>query len=377
MHPNSRHSAAECRKIIKLAKRVSERREQTSKDGSSPRRWPGKERVDDGDVATGERDLGYQSPEGVLKDVFTRDSDSGGESDHRKKLYVMYGGSWELTSHRNVKSLCREVLSATLGVPKAAPHQRWRSTTISFEASDCPDNMAGAGILPLITTPVIANMRLHHVLIDGGAGLNIISHVAFKQLQILGSRLGPSHPFFGVGPQPAYALGSIALPVTFMTEENLRIENVQFDVVEVNLPFNAIIGRPALYRFMAIAHYGYLVLKMSSPAGVLTVRGDRAATVTVVEKLHALAAEAARPDDGGRTPQPPVPRRLPRCRRYSRPEQTADPSRPSRSARTPPRPLASRAIWERNRNSCSSPSSGQMSTFSHGNHHICLGSPGR
>jgi hypothetical protein len=59
-----------------------------------------------------------------------------------------------------------------------------------------------------------------------------------------------------------YPLGSITLPVTFGTEENFRTENVQFDVAEVNLPFNAIIGRLALYRFMAIAHYGYLVLKM-------------------------------------------------------------------------------------------------------------------
>jgi hypothetical protein len=99
-----------------------------------------------------------------------------------------------------------------------------------------------------------------------------------------------------------YPLGSIALPVTFGTEENFRTENVQFDVAEVNLPFNAIIGRPTLYRFMAIAHYGYLVLKMLSPAGVLTVRGDRAAALAAVEKLHALATETARPDNGGRDP---------------------------------------------------------------------------
>jgi hypothetical protein len=98
VQPNSRHSAAECREIIKLAKRVSERREQTSKDGSPPCRRPGKERADDDDVATGERDLGYQSPEGVLKDIFTGDSDSSGQSDRRKKLYVMYGRSWELES---------------------------------------------------------------------------------------------------------------------------------------------------------------------------------------------------------------------------------------------------------------------------------------
>jgi hypothetical protein len=70
MHPNGRHSVAECREIIDLAKRVSDRREQSSKDGSPPCRRPSKERVDDGEVAATERDLGYQSPEGDLKDVF-------------------------------------------------------------------------------------------------------------------------------------------------------------------------------------------------------------------------------------------------------------------------------------------------------------------
>jgi hypothetical protein len=80
IHPNSRHSATECREIIELAKHVSERREQTSKDGSPPRRRSIKEGVDDGEVAAGEWDLGYQSPEGVLKDVFTGDSDSGDDS---------------------------------------------------------------------------------------------------------------------------------------------------------------------------------------------------------------------------------------------------------------------------------------------------------
>jgi hypothetical protein len=158
VHPNAHHGASECREIIRLAKRVSERREQPSKDGSSPHHRPGKERVDNDEVTTGERELGYQSPEGDLKDVFTGDSDSGDDNDRRKKLYVMYGGSWELTSRRNVKSLRREVLSVTPKVPKAAPHQRWRSTVISFGAPDCPDNMAGAGILPLVTAPVIANM---------------------------------------------------------------------------------------------------------------------------------------------------------------------------------------------------------------------------
>jgi hypothetical protein len=77
VHPHGCHSAVECREIIDLAKCVSERREQSSKDDSSPRRRPGKEKVDDGEVAAADRDLGYQSPEGDLKDIFTGGSYSG------------------------------------------------------------------------------------------------------------------------------------------------------------------------------------------------------------------------------------------------------------------------------------------------------------
>jgi hypothetical protein len=80
VHPNGRHNAKECREIIDLAKRVSERREQSSKDGSPPCRRPGKEKVDDGEVVAAERDLGYQSPEGDLKDVFARGSYSSADN---------------------------------------------------------------------------------------------------------------------------------------------------------------------------------------------------------------------------------------------------------------------------------------------------------
>jgi hypothetical protein len=174
-----------------------------------------------------------------------------------------------------------------------------------------------------------------------------------------------------------YPLGSIALPVTFGTEENFRTENVVFDVVEVNLPFNAIIGRPSLYRFMAIAHYGYLVLKMPSSAGVLTVQGDHAAALAAVEKLHAVAAEATRPDDGGRNPSTSGTKAPTKVPKVHHPERTTSPSRPSSSARVPPRPLTLRVIWRKNRNSHSSPSSRQMPTCSHGSRRRCLGSLGR
>jgi hypothetical protein len=77
---NGRHSAMECHEIIDLVKRVSERHDQSSKDGSPPRRRPGKEKANNGEVAAAERDLRYQSPEGDLKDVFTGGSYSSGDN---------------------------------------------------------------------------------------------------------------------------------------------------------------------------------------------------------------------------------------------------------------------------------------------------------
>jgi hypothetical protein len=68
--------------------------------------------------------------------------------------------------------------------------------------------------------------------------------------------------------------GCISLLVIFRMPGNFCTKSILFDITEVNLPFNAILGRPALYQFMAVAHYGYLALKMSSPNGTLKIRGD-------------------------------------------------------------------------------------------------------
>jgi hypothetical protein len=82
----------------------------------------------------------------------------------------------------------------------------------------------------------------------------------------------------------------MSLPITFGTPENYRIESVVFNVTKVNLPFNAITGRPTLYQFMAIAHYGYLILKMLSPNDIIKIHEDCSTIVSMLEKLQALVA---------------------------------------------------------------------------------------
>jgi hypothetical protein len=77
--------------------------------------------------------------------------------------------------------------------------------------------------------------------------------------------------------------------MTFGTPENYRTESIVFDVSEANLPFNTIIGRLALYQFMVVVHYGYLVLKMLSPHGIIKISGDCSIGTFALEKLQAIA----------------------------------------------------------------------------------------
>jgi hypothetical protein len=73
----------------------------------------------------------------------------------------------------------------------------------------------------------------------------------------------------------AIPLGSVVLPVTFgETRENYRTEYIKFEVADFETSYHVILGRLAIAKFMAVAHYTYLVLKMPSPAGVLSLQGD-------------------------------------------------------------------------------------------------------
>ena len=68
-----------------------------------------------------------------------------------------------------------------------------------------------------------------------------------------------------------------------------------FDVVDLPLPYNGILGRPALAKFMAASHYAYNTLKMPGPLGVITIPLDEKDAIICVEKMYrdTVAVEAA------------------------------------------------------------------------------------
>jgi hypothetical protein len=82
-------------------------------------------------------------------------------------------------------------------------------------------------------------------------------------------------------------------------------------VADLNLPYNAVLGRPALVKFMVAAHYAYLQLKMLGLGCPITVHGDVKIALACVE-LHASSLRSR-----GR-------RRKARGLNLTRPEETED-----------------------------------------------------
>ena len=73
-------------------------------------------------------------------------------------------------------------------------------------------------------------------------------------------------------------------------------ERIVFDVAEIPLPYNGILGRPALAKFMAASHYAYNTLKMPGPMNIITVPSDKMDVLICADQLYreAVAAAAAK-----------------------------------------------------------------------------------
>lgn len=67
------------------------------------------------------------------------------------------------------------------------------------------------------------------------------------------------------------------------------IEYITFLVADFNTAYHAILGHPALTKFMAIPHYSYLVLKMPTPGGVLYLQANLTIAYDCEKESLALA----------------------------------------------------------------------------------------
>jgi hypothetical protein len=210
--------------------------------------------------------------------------------------FMIYGGQVANASARHRKQERREVCSVKVAVPV---YLDWSDKPITFHQGDHPDRVLSPGKYPLVVDPIIGNVRLTKVLMDGGSNLNIIYAETLGLLQIDLSmiRAGVA-PFHGIIPgKRVQPLGQLDLSVCFRTPSNFRKETLTFEVVGFRGTYHAVLGRPCYAKFMAVPNYTYLKLKMPGPNGVITIgstyRHAYECDVECVEYAEALAESEA------------------------------------------------------------------------------------
>jgi hypothetical protein len=194
--------------------------------------------------------------------------------DASKTINIIFGGDGDFGSRREQKLLLRKIMSVEPAVPRPLC---WSEVPISFSHDNQWTSFSEPSKFPLVLDPMVAEVRLTMVLIDGGSGLNLIFTSTLRKMGLdFTDMLVPSKsPFYGIVPRnAAHPLGTVVLPVTFGTRENYRTEFIKFEVANFESSYHAILGRPALAKFMAVPCYVYLLLKMPRQSGVLTLQGD-------------------------------------------------------------------------------------------------------
>jgi hypothetical protein len=80
------------------------------------------------------------------------------------------------------------------------------------------------------------------------------------------------------------------MPVTFGTRDNYMTKSLNFDVAYIALPYNAILGYPALAKFMTVTHHSFNVHKIPSAHSTITVHCNKKDALHSVKHVYGEAA---------------------------------------------------------------------------------------
>jgi hypothetical protein len=83
------------------------------------------------------------------------------------------------------------------------------------------------------------------------------------------------HPLYGFGNKIIKALGKIDVNVTFGQGATMRTEVITFNVVDFVYLYNAIFSHNTINKFAVVIHQGYLMMKIPTAAGVISVYGSQ------------------------------------------------------------------------------------------------------
>ncbi|KAM3272910.1 hypothetical protein ACQJBY_042770 [Aegilops geniculata] len=156
----------------------------------------------------------------------------------------------------------------------------WSERPVTWTREDHPTVMPNLGAYALVLYSTIATPRrmckFSRVLVDGGSSINILYRDTMTKLGLEAKDLEPTRTIFhDIVPGLSFSpIGRIQLDVLFGDNSHFRREPIWFEVVDLSSVYHALLGWPALAKFMAVPHYAYLKMKLPGLKGLITVTGN-------------------------------------------------------------------------------------------------------
>ena len=149
------------------------------------------------------------------------------------------------------------------------------NTAITFSDSDL-EGCQHPHDDPLVIRVVVANKKIHRVLVDNGSLADIIFASTFDKMGIGREKLEPVNTHMrGFSGEKVLPLGSIRLVLTLGDPPCQETTAVRFLVVDASSAYNILLGRPSLNTIKAIPSAYHMMIKFPTTSGVGMVRGDQ------------------------------------------------------------------------------------------------------
>jgi hypothetical protein len=130
----------------------------------------------------------------------------------------------------------------------------------------------------LVVTMVMANHKIHRVLLDNGNSADILYKSAFDLMKIGREKISAFRfPLVGFAGEQVMPLGSIELQVTVGSPPAQKTIPVKFLIVDQPSAYNAIFGRTAQAELKAVTSIPHFCMKFLTEVGVGVVRREQKA----------------------------------------------------------------------------------------------------
>ena len=121
----------------------------------------------------------------------------------------------------------------------------------------------------IVITLLIADYTTRRVLMDNGSSTDILYYSAFQQMRLGRHQIClVSSPLVGFGGMKVQPVGTVTLSVVVEAYPQQITKEVNFLMVDYSSSYNAIIGKPILNSWKAIASTYHLSIKFPTKYGV-------------------------------------------------------------------------------------------------------------